>query len=114
MGKLDTLRSSRREFLSSVAAAVPSLRMGEKAFEPGWQASAALSDAAHGRAMENKSHAFLNKRFLTFATIVRVNQIEVRRGEGIGNDETAFHTLESIAAFRNAFAQGWPGGRMTW
>jgi hypothetical protein len=56
----------------------------------------------------------LNNRFLTFATVVRVNQIEVRRGEGIGDDETAFHTPETVAAFRNAFAQGWPDGRMTW
>jgi len=114
MRKLHTQGASRREFLSTVAAAVPSLTLGGKAFKPGRQASAALGNGGLGSATGNKGHALLNNRFLTFATIVRVNQIEVRRGEGIGHDETALHTPETIAAFRNAFAQGWPGGRITW
>ena len=114
MGKLDTQRSSRREFLSTFAATIPALARAGKALEPARQASAAFGDGGLGGATAHKGHALLNNRFLTFATVVRVNQIEVRRGEGIGQDETAFHTPETLAAFRNAFAQGWPGGRMTW
>jgi len=114
MCKLDARQSSRREFLSTVAGVVPSLTLGGKAFKPARNATPAVGESGPGGAGENKSHALLNNRFLTFATIVRVNQIEARRGEGIGNDETTFHTPETIMAFREAFAQGWPGGRITW
>jgi len=114
MRKLDTQRTSRREFLATVAAGIPVLKPGGKAFDPGRQASTAFGGDGVGRATGNEGHALLNNRFLTFATVVRVNQIEVRRGEGIGHDETADHTPEAITAFRDAFAQGWPGGRMTW
>src|SRR5208337_2649277 len=113
MRKSHTQRTSRREFLSTFAATIPSIALGGKAFQPGWQASAALGDGGLGSAGGDKGHALLNNRFLTLATVVRVNQIEVRRGEGMGHDETALHTPETIGAFRNAFAQGWPGGRMT-
>ena len=56
----------------------------------------------------------MGNRFLTFATVVRVNQIEAARDKSIGDDERALHTPEAIKAFRTAFAQGWPGGRLTW
>lgn len=114
MRNWEAKKNSRREFLATVAAAVPPLTLGGKAFKSRRQTSAALGDGSPGSAPENDRHALLNNRFLTFATIVRVNQIEARRGEGIGHDETAFHTPETIAAFRDAFAHGWPGGRITW
>ena len=114
MRKLDAQRTSRREFLATVAATIPTLAMGGKAFRTGGHASVAFGNGGIGSASGNQSPGLLNNRFLTLATVVRVNQIEVRRGEGIGHDETAFHTPQTIAAFRNTFAQGWPGGRMTW
>jgi hypothetical protein len=74
----------------------------------------AFSEGVGGSGPASPAYALLNNRFLTFATVVRVNQIETRRGEGIGHDETAAHTPESVAAFRQAFADGWPDGRLTW
>jgi len=56
----------------------------------------------------------MGNRFLTFNTVVRVNQIEVARNRNEGNDEALDHTPETVQAFRQAFEQGWPGGRMTW
>jgi hypothetical protein len=48
------------------------------------------------------------------ATVIRVNQIEASRGQNLGQDETALHTPEAVAAFRTAFARGRPDGRLTW
>jgi len=56
----------------------------------------------------------MGNRFLTFATVLRVNQIEATRSQNLGEDETALHTPEAVAAFRSTFARGWPGGRLTW
>ncbi len=53
-------------------------------------------------------------RFLTFASIIRVNQIEVSRDRHLGLDEHTEHTPEHVAALRAAVGSGWPGGRMTW
>ncbi len=53
-------------------------------------------------------------RFLTFASIIRVNQIEVARDQNAGENERACHTPETVAALRAAVSAGWPGGRMTW
>jgi hypothetical protein len=53
-------------------------------------------------------------RFLTLATVVRVNQIEVSRDRNLGLDEAADHTPENVAAFRAAVESGWPGARITW
>lgn len=53
-------------------------------------------------------------RFLTFNSVIRVNQIEVRRDRNAGNDEGALHQPEHVEALRDAFARGWSGGRMTW
>lgn len=53
-------------------------------------------------------------RFLTLATVVRVNQIEVSRDRNAGVDEAADHTPENVAAFRAAVESGWPGARITW
>lgn len=60
------------------------------------------------------SNALMGHRFLTFNTIIRVNQIEVSRDRNVGEDERALHTPEKVKAFRNAVAEGFPGGKMTW
>ena len=89
---------SRRQFLSALAATVPTLALGR--------------NAACG--VEGNSGTLLGNRFLTFATVVRVNQIEATRDKDIGQDERALHTPQAITAFRSAFERGWPGGRLTW
>ena len=53
-------------------------------------------------------------RFLTFNTVVRVNQIEVARDRNEGNDESTIHTPAAAEAFRAAIAEGWPGAPITW
>ena len=56
----------------------------------------------------------MGNRFLTFNTVVRVNQIEVTRDRNAGEDEGAIHTLETVRLLRDKFERGFPGGRMTW
>ena len=112
MSRLRAHSPSRREFLSGFAAALPSIALCRKADECG--GAGGVSDGGQASSAESTGRALLSNRFLTFATVVRVNQIEARRGEGIGDDETAFHTPQTLVGFRDAFAQGWPGGRMTW
>jgi hypothetical protein len=56
----------------------------------------------------------LDNRFLTFCSVIRVNQIEAARDKNLGEDEAARHTPANVQALRNAFEDGWPGGRMTW
>jgi hypothetical protein len=58
--------------------------------------------------------ALMGHRFLTLATVVRVNQIEVSRDRDLGVDEAADHTPENVSAFRAAVESGWPGARITW
>ena len=53
-------------------------------------------------------------RFFTLNSVIRVNQIEVTRDRNVGVDEAARHTPETVSALRDAFAKGWPGGKMTW
>lgn len=103
---------SRREFLSALALAAPALAAGGRfaghAESPAW-----LSGGGPAQDTDN-GHALLGQRFLTLATVVRVNQIEAARDKSIGEDERALHTPETVAAFREAFARGWPEGRLTW
>lgn len=56
----------------------------------------------------------MGNRFLTFNTVIRVNQIEVSRDRNVGEDERALHTPAKVKAFRNAIAEGFPGGKITW
>lgn len=56
----------------------------------------------------------LGGRFLTFNSVIRVNQIEVTRDCNAGTDEYEQHTPENVQALRQALADGWPGARMTW
>ncbi len=58
--------------------------------------------------------ALMGHRFLTFNTIIRVNQIEVSRDRNVGEDERALHTPEKVLAFREAVEEGFPSARMTW
>jgi hypothetical protein len=54
------------------------------------------------------------RRFLTFNSVIRVNQIEVSRTRNEGFDEYDRHTPENVRALRQALADGWPGAPMTW
>lgn len=54
------------------------------------------------------------RRILTLNSVIRVNQIEVTRTRNGGFDEADRHTPENVQALRAAFADGWPGGAMTW
>jgi len=58
--------------------------------------------------------SLMGGRYLTFNTVIRVNQIEVSRDRNVGEDERALHTPARVIAFRNAVAEGFPGGKMTW
>jgi len=62
----------------------------------------------------SSSKGIIGNRFLTLNTVVRVNQIEVTRNRNAGEDESKIHTLESVKAFREAIAAGWPEARITW
>lgn len=87
---------SRRDFLKHTSAALLA----------GTLAARATAEAA--------APPLLGNRFLTFNSVIRVNQIEAGRDQLIGHDEAALHTPEAMQQFRDAFAAGWPGARMTW
>jgi len=53
-------------------------------------------------------------RFLTFNTVIRVNQIEVARDKNVGRDERNLHSPEKAMKFREAIEKGFPGARITW
>ena len=53
-------------------------------------------------------------RFLTFNTVIRVNQIEVSRNRNVGEDERTLHTSSKVVEFREAIATGFPGAKITW
>ena len=81
----------------------------------GWSARVAAATATAGTTMLALALPPLpGNRFLTFNTVIRVNQIEVTRRRNAGEDEGGDHTPAAVRAFREAFEQGWPGGRMTW
>lgn len=70
----------------------------------------------HDPAKEEKvsSNGLAGRRFLTFNSVIRVNQIEVTRTCNEGFDEYDRHTPENVRALRQALADGWPGAPMTW
>jgi len=53
-------------------------------------------------------------RFLTFNTVIRVNQIEVARDKNLGRDERNLQTPEKAMKFREAIEKGFPGAQITW
>jgi hypothetical protein len=76
-------------------------------------AGAAMAPAAIAGVAQARTE-LIGNRFLTFCSVIRVNQIEAARDKNLGEDEAARHTPENVQAFRAAFEAGWPGGRMTW
>jgi hypothetical protein len=77
--------------------------------------------SAEGRSQNNKSQGnaekdlqLMGNRFFTFATIVRVNQIEVSRDRNEGVDESAIHTPDGARLFRQTIEKCWPEARITW
>jgi len=93
---------SRREFIAATAM------------------SAATCLSTQGRALavtlptEGQTPALIGNRFLTFNTVVRVNQIEVARDRVAGTDEGSIHAPELTQLFRQSVQRGWPGGKITW
>jgi len=63
---------------------------------------------------ENPGISIVGNRFLTFNTVIRVNQIEVRRDKNVGRGERHLHTPEKVKGFREAIEKGFPGSRITW
>ena len=61
-----------------------------------------------------KTDLLKGHRFLTFNTVIRVNQIEVARDKNVGEDERALHTPSKVIQFRSAIEAGFPGARITW
>jgi hypothetical protein len=61
-----------------------------------------------------KSNVLPGHRFLTFNSVIRVNQIEVARDKNVGYDERALHTPDKVVKFRRAIEEGFPGARITW
>ena len=49
-----------------------------------------------------KSKELIGHRFLTFNTVIRVNQIEVARDKNVGQDERKDHTPARVIKFRNS------------
>jgi hypothetical protein len=104
---------SRKSFIKISSA----LTAGALAGWAGWANSFALP-ASPGSLIApgspSRPGGLMGNRFLTFNTVIRVNQIEVSRDKNAGVDERDRHTPERVAAFREAVASGFPGARITW
>jgi hypothetical protein len=72
----------------------------------------AAEDGSASRA--EAGQGLLGNRFLTFATVVRVRQIEVARDQAEGPDESGVHTPAEARLFRETIARAWPGAKITW
>lgn len=70
--------------------------------------------ALHAQGRMELPKELMGNRFLTFNTVIRVNQIEVTREKSIGEDERAAHTPERVIAFREAISSEYPEARITW
>src|SRR3569833_404482 len=69
---------------------------------------------AKAQQRSDKNTPLMGTRFLTFNTVIRVNQIEVARDRNVGEDERSTHTPERVIKFRKAIANGFPGAKITW
>jgi hypothetical protein len=99
------MTSDRRQFLMTATGAALAGWAGRAT--AGGPAAAAVTPAGG-------LPPFMGKRFFTFNTVIRVNQIEVTRNRNAGEDEGNDHTPEAVRALRDALELGWPGARMTW
>ena len=89
---------TRREFLNTAVVSAASIAL-----------------AGHAEASPSRSVLSpLRGRFLTHVSVVRVNQIEVTPTRNLGEDEAPLNSPDHIRHRREAFAAGWPGGKMTW
>ena len=71
--------------------------------------------SAHGSTKNNKNTiSLIGNRFLTFNTVIRVNQIEVSRYKNDGLDEQKMNSPSRVVTFRNAISTGFPGAKITW
>ncbi len=95
---------TRRSMLQAAAATGTALAFGRSAFGQSSQPAPALARVPQ----------LPGNRWLTFNSIIRVNQIEITRDKTAGFDENDRHTPANVRAFREAFGKGWPGARMTW
>jgi hypothetical protein len=99
------MTSDRRQFLMTATGAALA----------GWAGRAtAGGPAAAAATPAGGLPPLMGKRFFTFNTVIRVNQIEVTRNRNAGEDEGNDHTPEAVRALRDALELGWPGARMTW
>jgi hypothetical protein len=98
-----SMRITRRSFLKSTAIAGGATLVSQ-----------GFCGGASDEANESPATELKGNRFVTFNTVVRVNQIEVSRDRNEGVDEGNIHTLGSVRLLRESFKRGFPGGRMTW
>ena len=63
---------------------------------------------------EEEKLGLMGNRFLTFSSVVRVNQIETSRNEVHGVDESTVHSPREARILRETIERAWPGARMTW
>lgn len=68
----------------------------------------------NSQAQNASNKSLIGNRFLTFNTVIRVNQIEVSRDKNVGDDESLQHTPEKVIKFRDAIESGFPGAKITW
>lgn len=90
---------TRRDFLNGAVGTAGTVALGDR-----YKEALGAVDSPSG----------LHGRFVTHVSVVRVNQIEVTPDRSIGDDEVADNRPERIRSRREAFARGFPGGRMTW
>ncbi len=93
------MRQNRRQFIRKSFASMTAAGVSPRLF----------TENAKGNALP-----LTGNRFLTFNTVIRVNQIEAGRNQLLGKDEADIHKPETARQFRAAFEKGWPGGHMTW
>ena len=55
----------------------------------------------------------LGQRFLTFNSVIRVNQMEATCERNAGADECEHHIPQNVDALRQAVADDWPDARLS-
>ena len=64
-----------------------------------------ISVPVQGQSPLSSPDKLMGNRFLTFNTIIRVNQIEVSRDRNEGLDERSMHTRKELLLFAKPFRQ---------